>query len=80
MPKPATRPDKPTLDLGSRLGLSQKELALVTGKSPSYYRRLARLGLGPRAVRAGGRGLIYAVSDVKTWLDRNAVDPADAGR
>ena len=72
-----TRPPKESLDLGSRLGLTQKELGLITGKSPSYYRRLAKLGLGPRALRMGGRGLIYPVAAVKEWLERNAIDPAD---
>jgi predicted DNA-binding transcriptional regulator AlpA len=73
--------EKAPLNLASRLGLNQVELANLTGKSPSYWRRLAKLGLGPRAIRAGGRGLIFPVSAVREWLDRNAIDPADvAGR
>ena len=67
----------PKVDLGSRLGLTQKELGELTGKSPSFYRRLAHLGLGPKFIRAGGRGLIFPVAAVKEWLDRNSVDPAD---
>jgi len=76
---PAPRPPKEGLDLGSRLGLNQRELAQVTGKSPSYFRRLAKLGLGPAAVRCGGRGLIFPVESVRAWLASNAQDPADVG-
>jgi predicted DNA-binding transcriptional regulator AlpA len=70
-------PPKERLDLGSRLGLNQRELAMVTGKSASYYRRLAKLGLGPKAIRAGGRGLIFPLDSVRDWMARNAEDPAD---
>jgi predicted DNA-binding transcriptional regulator AlpA len=89
MPKPQntstplrkTRRTPPPVNIAGRLGVSQVELAALTGKSASYWRRLAKLGLGPRAIRAGGRGLIFPVSAVREWLDRNAIDPADvAGR
>jgi predicted DNA-binding transcriptional regulator AlpA len=67
----------PPVNLAGRLGLNQVELAAVTGKSASYFRRLASLGLGPKAIRAGGRGLIFPVDAVREWLSRNAIDPAD---
>lgn len=76
-----TRPQERPIDLSCRLGLTQKELALVTGKSASYWRRLARRGLGPKAIRVGGRGLIFVLDgpgSVREWLARNAEDPADA--
>jgi hypothetical protein len=89
MPKPQntptpprkTRRTPPPVNIAGRLGVSQVELAALTGKSASYWRRLARLGLGPRSIRAGGRGLIFILDgpgSVREWLQRNAQDPADA--
>ena len=63
--------------LNGRLGLTQAEAAGAIGKSPSCLRRWARLGLGPRFVRCGGRALVYPVADLNTWLTSNASDPAD---
>jgi len=77
--KPASRARQnlPTVDLDGRLGLSQREAATTIGKSAGCLRRWARLGLGPKFVRVGNRALVYPVSDLKSFLARNATDPAD---
>lgn len=79
---PATRParDKRSLpipDLTNRLGLTQAEAAAAIGKSPSCLRVWAKRGLGPKYLRVGKRALVYAVADLKSFLARNATDPAD---
>ena len=73
--KPRRTP--PRVDLSGRLGLSQVECAAALGKSPSYLRRLHALGLGPRVIRAGGRGWIVPLDSLKAWMETNAIDPAD---
>lgn len=72
-----TRTRPPAVSLEGRLRLTQSEAAAAIGKSPSCLRRWARLGLGPKAVRCGGRALVFSVADLKSWLERNASDPAD---
>jgi predicted DNA-binding transcriptional regulator AlpA len=75
------KPRRQAVTLEGRLGLTQAEAAAAIGKSPSCLRRWARLGLGPKAVRCGGRALVFPVASLKEWMDRNAQDPADvAGR
>ena len=74
---PRDRRSLPTPDLSNRLGLSQAEAAAALGKSPSCLRLWARKGLGPKFIRVGTRALIYATADLKSFLARNANDPAD---
>ena len=75
------RPRRQAVTLEGRLGLTQAEAAAAIGKSASCLRRWARLGVGPKAVRCGGRALVFPVAALKEWMDRNAQDPADvAGR
>ncbi len=74
---PHRKPRRQAVTLEGRLGLTQAEAAAAIGKSPSCLRRWARLGLGPKAVRCGGRALVFPVADLKSWLERNASDPAD---
>ena len=74
---PHRKPRRQAVSLTGRLGLGQAEAAAALGKSPSCLRRWARLGLGPRFVRCGGRALVYPVADLNNWLTSNAQDPAD---
>lgn len=86
MPKPSThtrpsgktRRKRPAVPLEGRLGLSQAEAAACIGKSPSSLRRWAHMGIGPKAVRCGGRALVFPVAELKAWLESNAQDPADS--
>lgn len=74
----AARPQKAPVNLNGRLGLTQGEAARAIGKSPSCLRRWAKVGLGPRFVRCGPRALVFPLADLKSWLERNATDPADS--
>jgi hypothetical protein len=77
---PKTRKSRQAVPLEGRLGLTQAEAAAAIGKSPSCLRRWTRLGIGPAAVRCGGRALIFPIdgpNGLRAWITRNAVDPAD---
>jgi predicted DNA-binding transcriptional regulator AlpA len=77
-PQPTPRRTrKPAAPLEGRIGLTQDEAARAIGKSASCLRRWARLGLGPRFIRCGGRALVFPLADLNSWLTRNAQDPAD---
>jgi hypothetical protein len=79
-PARTRRPRRQAVPLEGRLGLTQAEAAAAIGKSPSCLRRWARLGIGPAAVRCGGRALVFPIdgpNGLRAWINRNAQDPAD---
>jgi predicted DNA-binding transcriptional regulator AlpA len=55
--------------------LDTREVAALTRFSPTYMAWLRQHGDGPRWVRAGNRKVIYALSDVRSWLDGRARKP-----
>jgi len=56
-----------------RIAISETELARRADVSVAALRKWRRLGIGPRFLRLG-RLVRYLDSDIRQWLESNAVD------
>ena len=54
--------------------LTTKEVATLTGFSPSYFEKGRVYGYGPNFLRIRGR-VLYRLSEVNTWISAHECEP-----
>jgi len=70
---------KPNPPDPEKLATSRRHAARLLDQSEGTLRNWERRGVGPPFVRLpGGRTVLYPLSQLRSFLERNAIEPRDA--